>query len=722
MKTNGSGRGISAASIWRMLNRRKLFLLLPVLILVPGVTYYAARLPLKYRAKALVGAEALIPGQPGLVSRVDPGTQAAQEQLRAIRETLLNSPVLAAVSTDFKLAEPRTGGAKSDLMEELKSRIQIQLEGADAFYLGFEARDPKQAMDVTNRLAGLFVERTAAMRSRRVQHQENVLDSEVARMQNELAAREESLKSYKEKVSQDLPERLTTNLKEMENLQQQIQAKTDQITEVEARKASIIEEMDALERQGVLKEEPAPKMPVQIALDDARFKLSQLRTKYTPEHPEIKRLQKEIADLEAATQKLPAAPATPSQPSAAQMRYFALAAELKPIDPRVRNYRRERDSLAAQMQKLDHRINSTPGYETTVAERTREAAMLRARYEALFAKQQEERLNQKAETTETTDLTFKVLEAATMPTAPYSPHPDRVILFGILASLALGAAGVFAAERLDTSFETSEDVESFTRIPVLSTVPSIAAKLSRKARQQSAPNVKPQERQFFQRHRLTVLSDPQSIASQQYAGLAVRVQQKLERAAGKTLVVTSAMGQEGKSVTALNLALALAANVEGRVLLVDCDLRLPRVGERLGLNAEKGFGDLLLDEGDDFNRYVSRAGNLDVIGGGAKPANPLALLASQRARDAIANLRKKYQVIVFDSPPLIPIADSHVLAGLADGVLLVARARKTRQELFQKVVESLEGANVIGIVLNDVEFAATSYAYAYRYYQRHYLG
>jgi len=88
----------------------------------------------------------------------------------------------------------------------------------------------------------------------------------------------------------------------------------------------------------------------------------------------------------------------------------------------------------------------------------------------------------------------------------------------------------------------------------------------------------------------------------------------------------------------------------------------------------------------------------------------------------MARLRSDYELVVLDSPPVVPLADSHILAGLADAVLFVVRARQTRAELFQRAIESLGGANLIGLVLNDVEYAATPYAYAYRYYQRHYLG
>ncbi len=729
MKGN-DGKGVTALSIARTLNRRKLYLALPVVLLGPAVYFYSMSLPQKFRARALVGAEALIPGQPGFLGRVDPGTIAAQEQLRAIRATLFSPAVLSAVSHEFQLPYAPPGALTGDGKEDLRSRILIQIDGPDAFYVGFESRDAKQARDVTNRLAQLFVERTSALRGQRVEHQEDVLDNEVARLRGELTAREEALKAYKEKVSQDLPERLGTNLKEMENLQQQIQTKTDQITEAEARKASILEEMEALEKQGVLKVEPPPKTASQVALDELRMKLSQLRTKYTPEHPEIRRTEKEIRTLEAAA-ATQAAPSPARQPSAAQMRYFGLQAELKPIEPRVASYRQEREALSNQLAELERRISATPAYETTLAERTRDAAMLRARYEVLYAKQQEAKLNQRTENNSESAPTFKVLEAATLPVAPFSPHRERIILFGILASLGLGVAGVFLAERTDTTLETSDEVEEYTSLPVLSAVPAIPTKLSRKAKKATLENMfsgvtagklATEERRFYQMHRLTVLSDPQSVASQQYGSLAVRVLQKLGPGEGRTLVVTSASGQEGKSVTALNLSLALAAMLEERVLLIDCDLRLPTAQERLGLKAEKGFRDLLSETGNDFSSYITPVGNLDVIVGGTKAANPLGLLASQRTREVLTELKKRYRIIVLDSPPLVPIADSQILAGLADGTLLVVRARKTRRELFQRVIESLETVNLIGVVLNDVEYAATSYAYAYRDYQRHYLG
>ena len=162
----------------------------------------------------------------------------------------------------------------------------------------------------------------------------------------------------------------------------------------------------------------------------------------------------------------------------------------------------------------------------------------------------------------------------------------------------------------------------------------------------------------------------------------MKVERWMETSGGRVLVVTSAAGGEGKSVTALNLSLALSTTLKGRVLLVDSDLRRPQVHHYLGLKTTKGLSDLLAQPGDGTCFYISKVGNLDVITGGAPPSNPLGLLASTQARELLARLRKEYQLIVLDSPPIVPIADSHILAGLADGVIVVVRARQTRRRAF----------------------------------------
>ena len=621
------------------------------------------------------------------------------------------------------------GGTPEQELDALKSRIQIQVDGPDAFYVSFEGDKPLQVMQVTNRLAGLFIARTSDLRGERVEQADSFLDSEVDRLQRQLSEQEEGLKAYRQSMAQVLPERLATNLKLLENLQQEVRSKTDQITDGQARQLAVNEEMKALEKQGVLETEQRERTPAEVNLDDLRLKLTQLKARYTARNPEIERTEREIRDLESSG--IPAG--NRREPSPMQMRYVTLKAEAESIDHRLQSYQQERNALASELGMYERRVNSSPGLETTLAQRVREAALTRSQYEAMLAKQQEAKLDQRLEKS-TKGVAFKIAEAAQLPAAPSSPQRVRIILMGFLASLGLGLVGVLVVEQMDTSFNTVEEFQGFTNLPVLSAVPHIPNRTAgRRGGKNSGPSpeaslkledegIAAGQLQHYLKHRLAVLSDPKSIPSEQYGILDTKVEQWMEKSGGQVLAVTSAAGGEGKSVTAMNLSLALSTSLEGRVLLVDSDLRRPQLHQYLGLRPSKGFSDLLAQTDGDINSYISKLRNLDVIAGGAVPVNPVGLLSSPEARELLARLRKEYRLIVLDGPPIVPIADSHILAGLADGVVIVVRARQTRRELFRRAIESLGTANVIGVVLNDVEYGDTRYAYAYRHYQRHYLG
>jgi polysaccharide biosynthesis transport protein len=728
MKPTVEPKGYSPMALLRALKRRKLFFLIPVLVLAPAITLFTLHMPKRYKARALVGSAPAISGLPSFARPDALVTLNAQDQLRAIKDTLLTTAVLERVIREFHLYDIPPDRAPEAIIEAMRKRIEIQLEGPEAFYVGFEGSSPGEVMKVANRLAGLFLERKADMRGKRVEQEDTFLDAEVARLETQVREQEGSLKVYKQSAAQGMPERLTANLKQMETIQGQIQAKTDQITEGEARKSALTEEINALASQGVLESEPPAKTTAETTLDQLRLRLNELKTKYTPEHPEILRTEKEIRDLEAAR---PSAPAAKRQPTAAQVRYVGLQAELKSIDPRLENYRRERDALIAEMRTYEGRVNAAPVLETGLTEQTREAALIRARYETLLAKQQEAKLSHRAESNDH-DFSYRIIEPAQAPQYPYSPHRVRIIAAGFIGSLGVGLLFAFFAERANPSFETTEELERYANLPVLSSVPAIPGVERRFIKKKPSQNgillpwrgeqLTAEQRRHFQQQRLSALVDPQSVAAQQYSILALKIQHWMAQTGGKMLLVTSASGGEGKSLTALNLSLALASSSEGKVLLVDSDLRMPQVHERLGLNTEHGFSDLLAPNGGEINQYISRVGALDLIPGGSNPADPVTLLASARAKQILKTLRNNYHIVVIDSPPIVPIADSHILAGLCDGVVLVVRARQTRPELLYRAVESLGASNIVGVVLNDVELTATPYEYAYRYYRKHYLG
>jgi polysaccharide chain length determinant protein (PEP-CTERM system associated) len=710
----------------KTLKRRKFYLLAPMVLVTAAVAVYTGGLPVRFRAKALVASSAVVP-EPYLGGRVDAvATVDVQEHLRRVRETLFSPPLLAAVIREFNLYELSGSRERERAINALKTRIQIQVDSPEAFYVGFEGDGPQQAMQVANRLAALFVERTSDLHVEHVAQVDSLLDEEVSRLRAQLGEQEEGLKRYQQSVAQELPDRLAANLKLLENLQQQSQSKSDQIAEAQARRLAVVDEIASLTNQGALEPAQRQKTFNETTLDDLRLKLTQLKTRYTGENPEIQKAEKAIRDLEA----LGTSPGARTEPSPLHLRYIALEAELTSIDQRVKSYQQERAALTSQMAGYEQRIDSSPGRETTLGQRTKDAALTRTQYETMLVKQQAQKLDQRVEKS-SKHAAFQVMEPAELPSVPYSPQRQRMILMGFAAGLGLGLAAVMLVEQMDTSFGTIEEVRGFTNIPVLSSIPTITNKLA-KVRPHRHPirletqtprgnGITPDERRRFQMHRLTVLSDPQSIASQQYGILKLKVQRWREQTEGRVLVVTSSAGGEGKSLTALNLSIALSSSLQGRVLLVDCDLRRPQVHERLGLKDQRGLSDLLALNDCDVNPFISKVGNLWVMPGGTHLSDPAGLLTSRRMREILARLREEYQLIVFDSPPIVPIADSYLLSGLADGVILVIRARQTRRELLQLAVESFGATNIFGVVLNDVEYGSTPYAYAYQYYQRHYM-
>ncbi len=724
MASNETNTEVSLFRLWKVLKRRKLWLLLPVVLLGPASAYYATWLPEIYTARVLMAAESAVPMQ-YVTGRDDSAamTGGVQEHLRTIREILFNRSLLESVIQEFKLYD--TGTNIEPAILDMKSRIETRVEGSDAFTIRFQGTDPQQVRDVANRLAELFATRTADVRTRRVTEAADFLDEEVKRLQEQVNAQEEAVRSYKQSIPYELPEHVDANLKQLENLQQQIQSKTDKITEDQARRSALLEETKQLERQGAPESrERQEKTEADTALEQARLKLAQLRARYTARHPEIARTEREIGDLEAnrARRPAPIAPA-PSPPS---VRYNTLKAELESVNERLKNYQQDRKALVSQLSLYERRIGAAPRHEREVIRRMRELEVTRTRYEALLAKQQSAKLDQRLEKGHK-GLMFRVVEPAGPPQAPVPTRRQRVVLLGLLGSLGAGILLVLLVEQMDTSFDTAEELQTFTNLPLLSVVPNIPGQrlFGRNGRRRSvhAPDpMTPSQRRQYEKNLVVMLSDRESVPSEQYGILAQKIRQWVQQNGSQTLLVTSAAGGEGKSITSVNLSLALSFLLDGGVVLVDSDLRRPRIHECLGLKPNKGFGDLVSNGDADIRNYVTDVHGLHVICGGPQSVNPATLLASRRAREVLKRLQDEYRLVVLDTPPLVPIVDSHILASTADGVLLVVRARRTRRELFRRAVESLGTSNVLGMVLNDTRYTDTRYAYAYQYYQRHYLG
>jgi polysaccharide biosynthesis transport protein len=293
-----------------------------------------------------------------------------------------------------------------------------------------------------------------------------------------------------------------------------------------------------------------------------------------------------------------------------------------------------------------------------------------------------------------------VLAAASVPRGPVRPQPTRNAALGGAVGLLFGIGLAFLFEYLDDSVKTSEDVESLTGgIPTLGLIPAIDWK--DKAQTQ-----------------LVSISKPSSPAAEAYRSLRTSVQfLSLERNL-QVVQLTSPSASEGKTTTLTNLGVAMARSGL-RVVVVDCDLRRPRLMDFFGLSNHIGFTSVLLGESplSAAVQQVPDEARLFVLASGPLPPNPSELLASRRADEVVDALRAEFDVVLIDSPPVLPVTDAAVLSRVVDGTLLVATVRTTRKKALLRAVEALRqvDAPIVGTVLNGLP-VDSAYASSYTYH------
>jgi protein-tyrosine kinase len=202
--------------------------------------------------------------------------------------------------------------------------------------------------------------------------------------------------------------------------------------------------------------------------------------------------------------------------------------------------------------------------------------------------------------------------------------------------------------------------------------------------------------------------------TEEFRTLRSRLYVAREKMALKKVLVTSALPKEGKSFTAANLAQVMARQHGRRVLLIDADLRGPRLHEMLGTSAVPGLSDYLQGNIDEFS--IMQRGpmeNLFFIPGGAEISNPAELVAGERLRVLLQRVENLFDWIILDSPPAIPVSDASVLAKTCEGVLIVVRSNATPTNMARRVREEFPEQSLVGVVLNGMDHQTSDYLQYY---------
>jgi succinoglycan biosynthesis transport protein ExoP len=280
----------------------------------------------------------------------------------------------------------------------------------------------------------------------------------------------------------------------------------------------------------------------------------------------------------------------------------------------------------------------------------------------------------------TSQVSVSVLREATVPTQTVSPNSGLNLALGFLVGLALGLAVAILRETLDTRIRGERDVIAITSAPIIGGIGFDTGAVD-----------KP----------LIVQEDPHSVRAEAFRTLRTNLQFLEVESGGKSFVITSSIPSEGKTTTAANLAIALADS-GAQVLLIDGDLRRPKIATYMGLEGAVGLTDVLIGRvhiADAMQPWGK--GNLVVLPAGAIPPNPSELLGSRVMAALLRTLESEFDVVLVDLPPLLPVTDAALVSKLTRGALLVVAAGRTHKGEFAGAIAALEnvGASVAGVII-----------------------
>jgi capsular exopolysaccharide synthesis family protein len=405
----------------------------------------------------------------------------------------------------------------------------------------------------------------------------------------------------------------------------------------------------------------------------------------------------------------------------------ALAVAARTGSALLAEVRNIRSAFEGELASLEREIGGLQSLYQRAEKRAFELGLLEIEYNRLRrTRDNDERLfSLVVERSKETDLTrmlrvnnIRVVDRPLRPDTPVLPNVPLNVGAGLVAGAFLGLVVALARDQRDRTIKTSQDIDRFLELPFLGLLPAQEPTVPRK---QSGRRKRALESASEEGPELVVHREPSSGAAEAARAIRTNILFMSPDNPFRTLLVTSAGPAEGKTTVACAIAISMAQAGQ-RVVLVDCDLRRPRAG-RIFLNgATDGVTTALISPEIDCAKPCD-VPNLWIAASGPLPPNPAEILQSEAFNQLLEGLKGRFDRVIVDSPPIVPVTDAAVLSTRVDGVILVVRAGRTTRDMAQTGARRLKdiGGRVIGSVLNAIDLRRHSYGY-YQYYRRRYGG
>jgi succinoglycan biosynthesis transport protein ExoP len=711
-----SARGFSIDGLWTGVRKNWWLVAIVAFVAVAGATFYTLGRTKLYQAKATILFDPQTPRPLGNdVQQVVDASQSSywnnkeyyKTQFWILRSHQLATTVVRELALDkdagFLRNRPAgSGGAPMQVTVDQAAKIlveRLEVEGVRDSRLAevrYTDADPQRARKVLSRLCDMYVESNLDQTLESTNSAVDWLRGQLVSLKADLEKSELALHEYKRDKNV-----LSVSIDDQSNmLRAEMTRLNDALTDLRARR-----EHAQARRSELMKVEASNPAELPAAELMVSGLLQQLRSSYIQasqeleavrssgkgdEHPEVKALRAKAEESRAA------------------------------ILAEVKNIQRVAESDWAGLNK---EVGGMTGLLEEAKQRALELNLLEIEYKRLMRdKDTNERLfGIVTERTKESDLmralrinNIRVVERPQVPTVPVSPVVPLNLGVGAATGLLLGVALAIGREQLDRSIKTPDDLERAHGLLFLGLLPALESPVgNRKGAVVAAPvGDSPPE--------LIVHFQPNSGTAEAARALRTNILYMSPDHPFQTLLVTSAGPSEGKTTVATCIAVAMA-HAGHRVALLDCDMRRPRVHKVFGFRNDLGVTTALIDL-DSVGGIIhdTVVPNMKVICTGPIPPNPSELLHSDAFARLLADLKTRFDRIIIDSPPIVPVTDAAILATQVDGTILIVRAFKTSKDLVRRAKRTLNdvGARIVGSVLNAVELTRPEYGYyRYQYYK-----
>ncbi len=581
--------------------------------------------------------------------------------------------------------------AEMDPAAELQDRLKVlPVKDSRVVRIQVEDRDPKWSATLANAVAEAYITENLSVRSNMTQNASDWLEQQLADLETKLAKSADEL--FKFKQTHDI---VATSWEDRQGIiSQRLVAVNDALTKARVLKAELEARNDQIKQLGDALDKGEPNaeafailnqsrtiQELKVRYFDAKVECADMKVRYLDDHPKLAACQAKVG---AAREGL-----------------------LREVRNILNGARREYEEAVQTEKKLLALLNETKTDAFGLNQFEKEYLGLKRTYDnnqRLY-----ELVLQRLKETGVTGMmqmsNVRILDRAEVPERPTRPRALRNLLLAALFGLAAGVALAFLLEMLDTTISSREQIEERLGVPLLGIIPTIE-----RGREETVRD-------------LFVHANPRSAVAECLRSIRTNLLFMSPDRPLKTILITSSGPGEGKTTTATSLA-EIMADGGNRVLLIDADMRRPRLHKAFRVQSEPGLSSLMLGEGrlGTVVRPTS-VEKLFVLTCGPLPPNPAELLHTDAFKSIISEASERFDRVIIDSPPAGVVADAVVISTKVDGTLLVLQSASTSRDAAARTLHTLQNVNarVFGAVLNDLDLSDHRYAqYPYYYAYGHY--